>query len=191
MFAVKALLHVLESLTLDLIPAYFRRYLTVNSDASAVFNDSRKMMSKKQEVVIFPRDANTNIEEFKKEVNSDNYFRNFNSSIFAHILTAMILMLISPSVLSGVILYVLIAIVLKTGASFFQAIYLILSKTGMVSEDCLLLYVDGGLGKYTNISDRDKALNYIHIFGQSETSSFVRQAMNSEDVKKRVEKEQG
>lgn len=179
-------LHTLEALTLDLIPMYFRRYLTFNADKSGVFNDARKMLRKKSETVFFPKDSDVNEDEFMKDLNSLNYFRNFNSSIFAHIVTIFIIAIVSPSIIVGIVLYLVLSVAVKFLATIVQAVIAIATKSHELSEDRLVLTVDAGLAQHSTGKDRENATSmYDTITGADGLDNVSRVKRNSEKIQSR------
>lgn len=185
MLIAKWFFHIIEALTLDLIPQYFRKYLKSNADNSGVFNNAERMVSKKQELVFYPIDSSIDHSVWKEKINSENYYRQLGSSLFAHILSLFIVLLANVNLVSSIVLYVVIAVVVKFLASVYQAVHVFVAKKFEASDDRVALFVEGGLGKYSTVSDKKNAIPYVDSF-QGEISQKERMLKNSDFIKDRL-----
>lgn len=185
MLIVRWFFHIIEGLTLDLVPQYFRKYLKSNADNTGVYNNAERLVVKTQETVFYPADPSIDHSEWKDMINAENYYRQLGSSLFAHILAVFAVLMLNGGLVSSIVLYIVVAVVVKFLASVFQAIYVLASKRYELSEDRIVLFVEGGLGKYSTMDDRQNAVPYLDAL-QGEISLKDRMLKNSEFIKDRL-----
>lgn len=181
----KLVFHIIEALTIDYIPMYFNRYYVFNSDKSGFLMPSKHSPSD-NEIVYYPADVDSDIYKVREKYVSENYKSSLITSTLAHLVAVASILLVSPGVFTGIILYLVVAVVAKFAFTLVEGVHLVAANKRVAGPDYLHLSVVGGLGVKSGMADRSHAILFRDsLKGADNLSPADRLKINSESIRVR------
>lgn len=177
------LLKSLEAMTLDVIPFYFNRYYVMNLDKSGYFMPAKYNIVNK-EVVYYPLQIEEALES-RDEYTASRYRAGLLNALVGNLLALATVVIFNPDTALGKIL--LYIIVLSVGGLIISIVEALVTAVNMnKTSDVSILYVDGGLGQYSDVSDKERSVPLKKLLEPHEKRAAEQEAENSRLIRERI-----